>query len=101
MDVAVDLRMGSPTYGAHVTAELVAATGNGLYLPSGLAHGFTALTDDAILLYMQTSEHAPEHDTGIRWDSAGIDWPVEDPLLSDRDAALPTLAAFDSPFRFE
>jgi dTDP-4-dehydrorhamnose 3,5-epimerase len=98
IDVAVDLRPESPTYGRHVTFELDAARGNGVFLPRGFAHGFAVVSEEAILLYMQTSEYAPDHDAGIRWDSAGIDWPIADPILSARDAGLPPLSDFVSPF---
>lgn len=100
LDVVVDLRVGSPTYGAHATCLLGDESGNVLYVPRGVAHGFYALSDDALLVYQVTTPHSPAHDGGVRWDSAGVDWPDSDPVISPRDHALPTLAEFRSPFRF-
>lgn len=99
-DVVLDLRAGSPTYGIHQATELSAAQGNVLYIPAGLAHGFCVPVGEATMIYMVSSAHSPDHDRGIRWDSAGIDWPVAEPLLSERDQALPALADFDTPFRY-
>ena len=100
-DVAVDLRVGSPTQGQAMTRRLTAADGNALYFPPGLAHGFQALTEDAIVVYRVTSVHAPAQDAGIRWDSAGIECPEPGAKVSERDATLPTLADFESPFRHQ
>lgn len=99
-DAAVDLRRGSPAYGRHSVVRLRADTGNAVYIPRGVAHGFCVEGDVAVLLYMTTSVHAPAADTGVRWDSAGIDWPLREPIISERDAGLPPLAEFDSPFRY-
>ncbi len=101
-DVVVDLRAGSPAFGRHATFELSADRATAVVVPLGCAHGFLARTDDAVVLYTATGEFSPEHDAGIRWDSAGIDWPLQgrDPIVSGRDAALPALADFDTPFTF-
>ncbi len=72
-----------------------------LYIAPGVAHGFYALTDEVIMQYKVTTVYTPEHDGGIRWDSAGIPWPGSAPIISDRDCDFPTLANFDSPFRFK
>lgn len=104
LDAALDLRRGSPTYGQHVTFELSAENGHMLYLPAGLAHGFCTLGEQAVMMYKVTSAYAPQHDSGIRWDSAGIAWPDDvqrAPLLSARDQGFATLAEFDSPFVYE
>ena len=98
LDVVVDLRKASPTYGQHMAVELDAARGDGLIIPKGMAHGFLALTEDVLMAYKVTSVYAPEHDEGIRWDSFGLDWGVDQPIVSDRDRAHPTFADFDSPF---
>jgi dTDP-4-dehydrorhamnose 3,5-epimerase len=98
-DVVVDLRVDAPTYGEHAAFELSADAGTALHVPVGCAHGFQALTQDAIVAYLVSTEHAPEHDTGIHWDSAGIRWPLPPAMVSERDAALPHLGEFDSPFR--
>jgi dTDP-4-dehydrorhamnose 3,5-epimerase len=100
LDVALDLRRGSPTSGRHALVELSAEAGNGLYLPPGLAHGFYVLQAPAVVVYNQTSAYAPSHDAGVRWDSAGIPWPDADPVLSERDRGFPALADFPSPFTY-
>lgn len=99
VDVVVDLRTDSPAYGQHAVFDLDGADGAGIHIPAGCAHGFQALTDEATMVYLVSTEHSPEHDTGIRWDSAGIDWPLPPTAISDRDLALPPLSEFDSPFR--
>jgi len=101
LDIVLDLRMGSPTYGKHIRIELNARLGNMLYIPSGLAHGFCTYDDTATLVYNVTSVYEPSSDSGIRWDSAGIEWPCATPKLSERDRNFPTLAEFISPFQFE
>ncbi|MBI4386850.1 MAG: dTDP-4-dehydrorhamnose 3,5-epimerase [Elusimicrobia bacterium] len=101
LDAAFDLRKGSPAYGRHVTLELSAAKRNMLYLPVGLAHGFYVMSAEAVVVYKVTGSHSPAHDGGIRWDSAGIEWPGSDPILSDRDAKFPPLSEFKTPFVFE
>lgn len=98
LDVVVDLRRLSPTYGRHAAVELHAAKGNGLFIPKGIAHGFLALTDDVLMTYKVTSVHAPAHDAGIHWNSFGLDWGVEDPIVSVRDRAHPPLGEFVSPW---
>lgn len=100
-DAVVDLRVGSPTHGGHGVVELSADAGNMLYIPRGLAHGFCALSETAILVYKVTSVYSPEHDAGIRWDSAGIPWAVDVPILSARDYRHPKLADFVSPFIYQ
>jgi dTDP-4-dehydrorhamnose 3,5-epimerase/CDP-3, 6-dideoxy-D-glycero-D-glycero-4-hexulose-5-epimerase len=63
-----------------------------------VAHGFKALEDDTLVVYKTSSEHAPTHDAGVRWDSFGFDWDCAAPLTSERDCRHPALADFDSPF---
>jgi dTDP-4-dehydrorhamnose 3,5-epimerase len=99
-DVVVDLRLGSPAYGRPATFALGAGEPAALHVPRGCAHGFQALSDDTVVAYMVGSEHAPEHDSGIRWDSVAADWPIAEPVVSERDAAFPPLSEFESPFRF-
>ena len=101
IDIGLDLRRGSPTYGEHVSVELSADQANMLYLPPGLAHGFSTLDQPATLVYNVTSLYHPQSDTGIQWDSAGIDWPHSNPQLSERDQGFMPLTAFDSPFEFD
>lgn len=102
-DIAVDLRMGSPTYLRHVVVELTAEGGEQLLVPSGFAHGFATLESDTVVLYKVSSYYSREHDAGIAWDdpTLGVDWGVaSDPVLSDRDRALPHLDPARPPFRF-
>lgn len=100
-DVVVDLRVGSPVFGAAATIALDASAPQAVVVPVGCAHGFQATADDTILLYAVTTEHAPEADAGIRWDSVGVTWPVADVVTSDRDAGFPTFSDFESPFVYE
>jgi dTDP-4-dehydrorhamnose 3,5-epimerase len=98
LDVVVDLRVGSSTFGRSLAIELSAEKGNMVYLESGLAHGFYTKSHTATLIYNVTTEHAPQNDSGIRWDSFGFAWPDLNPIVSDRDAQLPPLSDFQSPF---
>ena len=101
-DVAVDIRRGSPTYGHWTGCELSFENGKQLLVPAGFLHGFVTRAPDTEILYKCTDYYAPECDGAVRWDSCGIDWGLEgDPLLSDKDAAAPALADFQSPFVYE
>ncbi|MGD9861972.1 MAG: dTDP-4-dehydrorhamnose 3,5-epimerase [Pseudodonghicola sp.] len=100
-DVAVDIRKGSPTYGKWVGVELSAENGKQLLVPKGFLHGFATLTDDCEVQYKCTDYYAPDCDGGVRFDDPdiGIDWRLTGPaVLSDKDAAAPAFADFDSPF---
>lgn len=101
LDVVVDLRLGSPVYGIPFGFTLNADNGRGLYLPTGCAHGFASRVETSVMYYKVTSIYSPEHDDGIAWDSIGYEWPVSDPLVSDRDIRHTNLANFESPFAFE
>ncbi len=101
LDVVVDVRVGSPTYGRHCAQELTSERGNLLYVPAGLAHGFCVLSQEASVLYRASQPYSPPSEGGIRWDSAGIDWPIRSPALSPKDNLLPALESFTSPFRFQ
>lgn len=104
LDVAVDVRKGSPTYGDYVAAELTAENGHQLYVPVGFAHAFLTLEPECEVTYKVSDVYAPQCDGGIRWDSVGIDWPLPagiTPELSPKDMKLPTLAEFDSPFEYD
>ncbi len=92
-DIAVDIRRDSPTFLQWVSAELDDGNHAMLYIPPGFAHGFLAITDDVRLLYKCTKEYNPEADRGIRWNDPdiGIPWPVDDPVLSQKDRELPFL----------
>ncbi|HYD20089.1 MAG TPA: dTDP-4-dehydrorhamnose 3,5-epimerase family protein [Flavipsychrobacter sp.] len=98
VDVIVDLRKSSPTYGKHYAHELSAENHLAYFIPEGFAHGFKSLTDGAITYYLVSSEYSQQHDTGIRYDSIGYDWGVEAPTISDRDLSFLRMEEFDSPF---
>lgn len=93
-DVAVDIRKDSPTYLKWVGIELSEANKQMLYIPAGFAHGFAVLSDFAQICYKCTAEYNPHAEAGIIWNEPklGIDWKVEKPLLSGKDAVLPALA---------
>jgi dTDP-4-dehydrorhamnose 3,5-epimerase len=97
LDVVLDLRKDSPTYGRHFSQELSAENHQALYIPVGCAHGFQALTEGAMTYYLVSTEWSKEHDTGVRWDSFGMQWAAGE-VMSDRDKGFPTLADFNSPF---
>jgi dTDP-4-dehydrorhamnose 3,5-epimerase len=101
LDAVVDIRAGSPTYGRHELFELDGKSGRILYLPSGVAHGFLTLSDDALMSYKVTADYSPTNDTGIHWSSAGISWPCSNPMVSDRDSYFQPLAGYDSPFNYK
>jgi dTDP-4-dehydrorhamnose 3,5-epimerase len=104
-DVAVDLRAGSPTFGEWVAAELTAERGEQLFIPAGFGHAFLTLEPDCEVAYKVDDFYAPDCDGGIRWDDPrlAIDWPlpVAAPALSDKDARLPLLDDFKSPFEYD
>ncbi len=106
LDVAVDLRRGSPTYGEWEGVELDEESMRELYVPVGFAHGFCVLSEEADVLYKQTAYYDPDVERGIAWDDpdVGIRWPLprEELTVSDRDAAAPRLAevADELPFRW-
>ena len=97
-DVIVDLRKGSLTYGQHQSFALNGANGDSVFVPSGCAHGFYVRSKSATMFYNVTTLYVASHDTGIRWDSAGVSWPSARPVVSDRDRLFPALAEFDTPF---
>ena len=100
LDAFVDLRIGSPTYKQHLEVNLSENNKNVLFLCSGIAHGFLSMSDESIMVYKTSTEYNSECDTGISWDSTGINWPVSDPIVSERDQNFTTLENFNSPFRY-
>lgn len=105
LDVAVDIRKGSATFGQHVSAELSADNGHQLWVPEGFAHGFVTLTPDTEVQYKVTGYYDPEADRGLAWDdpALGIDWGLggSQPVLSDKDTKHPTLAELPEHFTYE
>lgn len=102
LDVAVDLRRGSPTYGKHVAAVISAKAWNQVLVPIGFAHGFCTLEPDTEIIYKTTNYYSPEHDHGVLWKDPdlGIEWPVSEEVavLSAKDRCLPRLSEIISPF---
>ena len=92
-DVAVDIRQGSPHFGRWTAVVLSAENKRQLWIPEGFAHGFAVLSDRAVFSYLCTTHYDKVADASVRWDDAtiGIDWPVSEPLLSDKDARAPLL----------
>lgn len=102
-DVAVDIRRGSPTYARWVGVELSGENRQMLYIPPAFAHGFVVLDEMAEIMYKCTQEYSPENDRGILWSDPeiGIEWAVADPILSEKDRALPLLKEADINFEYE
>ena len=100
LDVAVDLRRDSPTYGRHYCVELSAENMLRLFLPRGFAHGYLTLAPDTEFLYKVDAPYMPQADAGILWNDPelGIAWPVAEPVLSGKDRMLPRLKDFHSLF---
>lgn len=105
LDVAVDIRKGSPTYGQHVAVELSEDNHRQFFIPKGFAHGFAVLSPTAVFQYKCDEFYHPEADGGISIldSSLGIDWriPVDKAILSDKDTRHPLLSDFDSPFQYK
>ena len=93
LDVSVDIRKGSPSYGKWAAAELSAANAHMLYIPPGFAHGFLVLSETAEIMYKCTAEYNPAADAGISWNDPdiGVDWGIKNPVLSPKDQLLPRL----------
>jgi dTDP-4-dehydrorhamnose 3,5-epimerase len=105
LDIAVDIRRGSPSFGNYVSIELSAEGGEQLYIPTGFAHGFITLEDDVVVMYKVSDYYAPSHDTGICWNDPdiGFPWPFKNAniIKSEKDGRLPRLKDLDSPFPYE
>jgi dTDP-4-dehydrorhamnose 3,5-epimerase len=102
-DVAVDIRAGSPTFGHWLGVELSAENFRQLLIPAGYAHGFCVMSEEAEVLYKASQIYSPQHERGILWNDAdlAIDWPIDSPLLSERDRRAAHLAEYlaGTPFR--
>lgn len=105
LDVAVDIRRGSPTFGRHVVAELSGENKLQLFIPRGFAHGFAVLSEDALFQYKCDNYYAPQSEGGIAWDdpALGIDWrlPAADILLSEKDRRHPPLSEATELFEYD
>ena len=93
LDVAVDIRLGSPTFGHYVSVKLTDKNKRILYVPPGFAHGYLVMSNDSIVIYKCTNEYNPGDEYGIRWDDSDINikWQIQDPIISKRDENLPLL----------
>ncbi len=102
LDVAVDIRKGSPTYKKWIAEELTEENKRQLLIPKGFAHGFLTLSDDVEVQYKVDEYYAPECDRSIRYDDPeiGVDWDVENPIISDKDTKAPLLKDSDSNFNY-
>jgi dTDP-4-dehydrorhamnose 3,5-epimerase/CDP-3, 6-dideoxy-D-glycero-D-glycero-4-hexulose-5-epimerase len=99
IDVVLDIRKNSPAYGQFISVELSAENNKQIYIPRGCAHGFVAISEEeSCVVYMQTTVYVPEADTGIRFDSFGMNWNVKQPIVSQRDLNFKPLNEFVSPF---
>lgn len=105
MDVAVDIRRGSPTFGQSVSAELTAENGHQLWIPPGFAHGFCTLAVNSVIAYKVTDYYSPDHDRGLMWNDPAlkIDWPVAatEAIVSSKDKLQPRLADLVTTFVYE
>ena len=92
-DVAVDLRRDSPTFGKYISAILSDDNKHMIFVPRGFAHGFEVLSEEAEVVYKVDNIYAPEYESGVIWNDRdiGIDWPIKDPILSEKDSKWPTL----------
>jgi dTDP-4-dehydrorhamnose 3,5-epimerase len=97
-DVAVDIRIGSPTYGQWEVVSLSAENHRILWIPPGFAHGFQTLTDNSVVMYKVTREHSASNERSVRWNDPelNIKWPIADPILSRKDAEAPLLSEVDN-----
>lgn len=100
MDVVVDLRKDSPTYGQFESLDISAEKKNMVYIPKGMAHGFLVKSEIAIVVCSLSTVFSPEHDGGIRWNSLKISWPDLSLILSEKDKELPIFSEFISPFHY-
>ena len=101
LDVVLDIRKGSPTYGDFFSVNLSDSNHSMIYIPIGCAHGFISLEDNSCTMYLQETVRSAENEGGIKFDSFGMDWGTKNQVTSDRDLMFPTLEDFDSPFTYK
>ena len=101
LDVAVDIRTSSPTYGQHVAVELTGENHRMFYVPPGFAHGFLVLSETCYFCYKCTDVYHPETEGGLMWNdpALGIEWPIQDPTISNKDKDYAPFPEFVSPFK--
>ena len=99
LDVFLDIRKNSKTFGKFQSVELNESDNIVVYIPKGIAHGFLALEDNSKVLYFTDSEYNKESDTGIRWDSFGFNWNISNPILSKRDLSFNSFKDFNTFFK--
>lgn len=102
LDVALDMRKGSPTFGRHVAIELDAEKMEQIFVPEGFAHGYLTLEPDVEIAYKVSAPYSPAHERGVRWNdpSLGVPWPIggDEAILSAKDEKLPLFDEIESPF---
>ncbi len=100
MDVIVDIRKNSPTYGKHLKIELSEENGTQVWIPEGFAHGFCALEENTLLAYKCTNYYSKEHEMALLWNDPDLNicWNIENPIVSDKDMVAPLFNALKSPF---
>lgn len=98
MDVILDLRNNSDTFGEYITVNLSKKNKSSVYIPKGLAHGFKSLQDNTIAVYNVSTVYNENSDSGIHWNSFGLDWEIDEPIISKKDRKLIKLKDFDTPF---
>jgi dTDP-4-dehydrorhamnose 3,5-epimerase len=98
LDVVLDIRKNSSTFGKYFSINLKANDGQILIVPKGLAHGFKSLENNTIVHYMQTSCYKREYDDGVRYDSFGFNWNCENPIVSERDKTFKKFSEYETPF---
>lgn len=97
-DVAVDIRKKSPTYGQYVYFYVDSKKHNIVYIPAGFAHGYLVMEDETTVVYKMSSVYSPKYEAGIKWNSIDIPWPINEPILSQKDNELPLFSSFVSDF---
>jgi len=101
LDVILDIRKGSPTFGKHIKIILSAENNRSVYIPKGCAHGFLSKIDNSIVTYNQTSGYHSNSDGGVNYNSFGFEWNINEPIVSEKDQNLSPFQKFDSPFIYK